>query len=327
VSASGERGVALLTVLLLVAVMTLLLVAVLDDIRFGLRRAGNAQAVAQAQWHALGAEAMAMAQIRRLARRGDGRTTLEGGWNGRPFLFPTGDAGTPPGLVRMRVSDATACFNLNSVVWGAAEQWRRYDPGVHQFRALLRALEVPAHRAEALVDALVDWIDSDQERGGAGAEDTDYGDYRTAGTLLGEASELRAIRGYDADTYARLRPHVCALPVAAVSPVNVNTLDDGDALILGMLTDNAVAPDVARRILATRPPGGWRDPEAFWAHPALVAAGVPEPVRRQVELRTRYFKLQAEVEHEGADVVLGALLEHDPAGGVRLLARRWTPEE
>ena len=67
-----ERGVALLTVLLLVAVMTLLLMAVLDDIRFGLRRAGNAQAVGQAQWHALGTEAMAMAQIRRLARRDAG---------------------------------------------------------------------------------------------------------------------------------------------------------------------------------------------------------------------------------------------------------------
>ncbi len=329
-SAGRERGVALLTVLLLVAVMTLLLVAVLDDIRFGLRRAGNAQAVAQAQWHALGTEAMAMAQIRRLARRDGGRTTLEGGWNGRAFLFPTGD-GPGAGFVRVRIGDGTACFNLNSVVEGAVEQWRRYDGGVQQYLALLQALEVPANRAQALADALVDWIDSDQVRNASGAEDADYagrrGGYRTGGALLSEVSELRAIAGYDAATYARLRPHVCALPAAELSPVNVNTLEEDDAVILSMLTANAVAPEEARRILATRPPQGWRDLEDFRSHPALQAASGSADFMQQVELHTRYFALHSEVEHAGAEVVLSALLEHDAAGGVRLLTRRWTPDE
>lgn len=329
-SGRGERGVALLTVLLLVAVMTLLLVAVLDDIRFGLRRAGNAQAVAQAQWHALGTEAMAMAQIRRLARRDGGRTTLEGGWNGRAFLFPTGD-GPGAGFLRVRIDDGTACFNLNSVVEGAVEQWRRYEPGVQQYLALLQALEVPAHRAQVLADALVDWIDSDQVRSTSGAEDADYagrrGGYRTGGALLSEVSELRAVAGYDATTYARLRPHICALPEAELSPVNVNTLEEDDAVILSMLTGNAVAPEEARRILATRPPQGWQDPEAFRSHPALQAASGSADFMQQVELHTRYFALHSEVEHGGAEVVLSALLERDSAGGVRLLSRRWTPDE
>jgi general secretion pathway protein K len=83
-----QRGAALLTVLLLVAVMGVLLMAMLDDIRFGLRRAGNAQAVGQAQWHALGAEALARSRIQRMTREGNGRTTLAGGWNGRSLVFP-----------------------------------------------------------------------------------------------------------------------------------------------------------------------------------------------------------------------------------------------
>src|SRR3546814_2109829 len=57
----GQKGVALLTVLLLVAVMSVLVMGMLDDIRFGLRRTSNAQAMAQAQWYALGAESLAMA--------------------------------------------------------------------------------------------------------------------------------------------------------------------------------------------------------------------------------------------------------------------------
>ena len=62
-----EEGAALLTVLLLVAVMSALAVAVLDDIRFGLKRTANAETVGQAQWYALGAETVARARLARLA--------------------------------------------------------------------------------------------------------------------------------------------------------------------------------------------------------------------------------------------------------------------
>jgi general secretion pathway protein K len=323
--------VALLTVLLLVAVMTVLVIAVLDDIRFGLRRAGNAQTVAQAQWYALGTEALAQVQILGLAEKGGGRTTLAGDWNKRPFLFPIENGQHGSGMIRARIRDGTACFNLNSVVEGAVEQWRRRTIGVSQYLALLQALEFPQLQATSLADALVDWIDSDQERSPSGAEDAAYAartpGYRTAGALLGEVSELRAIAGYDRDAYARLRPHVCALPIDDLSPVNVNTLGPDDAVILSMLTDNAVTPETAKRILAARPADGWRDDAEFWSQPALVQAAVPNPVLQQVSLRTRYFDLQAEVEYGGAEVVLSALLEHDPAGTVRLVSRRWTAHE
>lgn len=326
-----QRGAALLTVLLLVAVMTVLATAVLDDIRFGLRRAGNAQAMAQAQWYALGAEMLAGVQIRRLAERDGARTTLEGDWNGRPFLFPIGDGEAGSGLIRARISDGTACFNLNSVVEGAGEQWQRRDAGVRQYLALLHALGFAPAQASALADALVDWIDSDQQRSAAGSEDGTYAArtsaYLTSGTLLGEVSELRAIVGYDHVAYARLRPHVCALPDAAPTPVNLNTLQDGDAVILVMLTDNAISAAAARRILAARPRQGWRDHAAFWTQPLLANVPVPADVLQQVALRTRYFQLQAEVEYDGTEAVMSALLEHDPAGPIRLLGRRWTLAE
>ncbi|CEL36082.1 Type II secretion system protein K (fragment) [Xanthomonas citri pv. citri] len=74
-----QRGVALLTVLLLVAVMTLLMAAVLEDLRFGLRRSGNGEAMTQAQWYALGSEAVARQRLQALSERDPLRTTLDGG--------------------------------------------------------------------------------------------------------------------------------------------------------------------------------------------------------------------------------------------------------
>src|SRR5690606_14370500 len=148
------------------AVMSVLVVGVLDDIRFGLRRAGNAQLVGQAQWYALGAESLAAARIADLQRRDGGRVTLQGNWNGRSFVFPIDDAGGVGGAVNARIDDGTTCFNL--VVEGAGEQWQRRVTGVRQFRALLRALDIAPARSAALADALVDWIDSDQQRSESG---------------------------------------------------------------------------------------------------------------------------------------------------------------
>jgi general secretion pathway protein K len=323
----GEQGMALLTVLLLVAVMSVLAVSVLDDIRFGVRRTTNAAEVGQAQWYAVGAEALARNQIRRLAARSPGRTLALGGWNGRVFSVPV-----EGGLIRARMDDGGNCFDLNSVVIGTRENWSRFPEGVAQFRALLTALQVPASQAEAVSDALVDWIDSDtlDDAAYAGGETP----YRTGGALLAEVSELRAVEGVTPQLYARLRPLVCALPrmefpTARLSPINVNTLRSEQAVLLTMLTGGALSPEAAQAWLMRRPVQGWASGTEFLSHPALVDFPSYEPVLKQVGegMRTRFFTLDVVATFGQAEVAMSSLLEQDDAGAVRLAARRWTPDE
>ncbi|PPU77774.1 MULTISPECIES: type II secretion system minor pseudopilin GspK [Xanthomonas] len=320
-----QRGVALLTVLLLVAVMTLLMVAVLDDLRFGLRRSGNGEAMTQAQWYALGSETVARQRLQALARRDPLRTTLEGGWNDQPVSFPLDD-----GMVSVRLRDRGSCFNLNSVVAGAPEQWQRSDDGARQYQALLEALGIAPPQAQALTDALVDWIDSDGQPGAQGAEDDQYLQsavpLRTGATLLAGVSELRAIAGYTPERIALLQPYLCALPEGRLSPVNINTLRLQDAPVLVALTEGRLELPAARRVIAARPAGGWRDPAVFFNTPALLQVAPSNAVLQQVQLRTTYFSLFSEVEHAGAQVMLEALLQQDPAGRVRLVARQWSPD-
>lgn len=320
----AQRGTALLSVLLLAAMMTVLAVAMLDDIRFGLRRAANAQDGAQARRYALGAESLARQRITRL--RAEHAQASQ--WNGVPLVFPIGH-----GLVQARLSDASACFNLNSVVQGAPEQWWRRDTGVRQFVALLQALGFSAAQAQALADTLVDWIDSDGERSPLGAEDATYATgsapYLSSATLLAEPSELRAVRGYDARTYARLRPFVCALPSTELSPVNLNALRAEQAPLLSMLSLGAIPPAEGRRLITARPRGGWDSADAFWSQPQLAetTAALPEDIRAQATVQSRWFALDTRVEHAGAQVVLGSLLHADGSGPPRVLARRWGGEE
>lgn len=322
----GERGMALLIVLVLVAVISTLAVGILEDVRFAIRRTANAEAVGQARWYAMGAETLAEAQLRRLAKIDTARTTLRGGWNGRVFRFPI-----EGGVMQGRVSDGVACFNLNSVVMGAGDQLQARELGVRQFTALLTALRTPQGEAEALAGALADWIDSDDVRETAGAEDEAYArglrPYRTAGALMAEVSELRAVRGVTPELYDRIRLFVCALPTVDLSPINVNTVPEDRAVLISMLTDGAVAPEAAARVLARRPPGGWSNTDAFWAEEGLADAAPGGEAGQQATVRTRFFTLETDVVFADAEVVSSALFEQDAAGDVRLVARRWTRDE
>ena len=322
---SEESGAALLTVLLLVAVMAVIAVGVLDDIRFGVRRTANAGGAGQAQWYALGAEELARVRIARLARATPGRTTLQGGWNGRPFQFPIEN-----GLLSARISDATGCFNLNSVAEARGDRFGRRDVGVRQFVILLAQLGVPESRGQTLADNLADWIDSDDISMG-GSEDPDYARlspaYRTGGVMLAEASELRTIRGFTPDIYERIRPYVCALPTTDLSPVNVNTLAADRGALITMMTLGAIAPEAGTRLLAGRPAEGWATLQDFWNEPILVDQVPAEAVRDQVALRSRFFSLDADVTFAGSHATLNSLLEVDTAGSVKLVARRWTRDE
>ena len=229
------------------------------------------------------------------------------------------------GLIQAQLADASTCFNLNSVAEGAGDLLQRRERGAREFDTLLRELGIPAHRSAALVDALVDWIDSDQVRSSVGAEDRDYHGYGTAGTLLAGPSELRAIAGYDEATYARLRPFVCALPEARPLAININALDPRHAPLLGMLTGGAIDAAAARRVLAARPAGGWQDTADFWSLPAL--SGVAETARGTIGVRGSVFELRAQVSQGDALLEMSALLQVEGSDGARLLARRWSEPE
>lgn len=320
-----RRGMALLTVLLLVAVMAVVAVAMLEDVRFSVRRTTNAETGAQAQWYADAAETVARRRIRRLTALDPERTPLTPDWNGRSFTLPI-EGGTLTATVR----DGQACFNLNSLVEWTGDRLAGRPSGDARLMALGRALEIDAGRMRTITDSLIDWIDTDGAARPFGAEDSAYAGlaepYRTSGVPLAEVSELRAVRGVDAEAYRRLRPHLCALPTDR-SPVNVNTLTPADAPLLVMLTDGRLSLSAARAIIAARPASGWSDPRAFWGQPGLRGMEAGPDADDEVTVRTDYFAVRIDVEYGGAHAVRTALIESRPDGGTRTVIRRWTLED
>ena len=317
----GEDGAALLTVLLLVAVMSVIAAVMLDRIAIATRLAANGQSLGQARLYSVAAETLAMGQIKQLADADPSRTTNQSGWVGREFTLPFEN-----GLARGRVTDGGNCFNLNSVVSGEAGSYRVRQSGVQQFASLMRSLEIDANAAQTIAGSLTDWVDSDQFEQPGGAEDSYYTrldvPYRTPDRLVTDVTELRAIKGVTPDIYRKLRPWVCALPEAVLSPVNINTLTVDQAPLVTMLAPQVLTDERVKRVLAGRAPSGFSGTFAFWQALLPNPDTLPGDITQQPQARTRYFALAMTINLGEAELIERALIDarKNPP---RLVHREW----
>ena len=319
---ASERGVALLTVLLLVSVMAVLSATALERLRIGTRLAANAGAIDQARAYAMAAEGIATGRITSLVEADPARTTLAGGWNGRETELPL-----PGGNATAIVRDGGNCFNLNSVAAGApGEPLAARPAGVMQFVALMAVLGIGEGEARAVAAALSDWVDSDIDVQPGGAEDSTYQGraipYRTGNTLLADPSELRAVAGVTPEIYGKVRPWVCALPVTDLSPIHINTLLPEQAPLLAMLLPGKITIDSARALLLQRPADGYESAYAFWRMSSL-AGMIPGPeIEAQTGVRTRWFALELKVRLGDSEIDEQALIDAGlpPA---KLVRRNW----
>lgn len=320
-----RQGMALLTVLLLVAVMASVAVAILDDVRFSVRRTMNAETGSQAQWYADGAETLARRRLGRLA---------EGEADGpRPPIVGADVTFSLPiegGSLTALIEDGQTCFNLNSIVEWTGDRLEARPAAAADLAILGRSLGLEARRMDIVVDSLIDWIDTDTTPRPQGAEDAAYAGlaepYRTGGVPLAEVSELRTVRGVSQEIYDRLRPHLCALPTDRTT-ININALGARDAPLLVMLAKGRLDLATARTVIASRPASGWTDVDAFWSSPGLQGLGIAPVVRDQTTIRSDYFRVRIDVELGSQHSVRTALIEARPGMEARTVIRRWTAEE
>lgn len=317
-----ERGVALLTVLLLVAVMAVVASTALERVALATRMTGNGGAVDQARAFADAGLAVARLRIGDMTASNPAKITLAGNWLGTPQSVPV-----PGGLATVQVIDGGNCFNLNSVVAGESEAALRARPvAVAQFQALLETLGIDARQAQSAAAGLADWIDSDSVPQPGGAEDETYAQvqrpYRAANRLMVDPSELRAVAGVTPAIYDLARPWVCALPVTDLSPININTLLPDQAPLFAMLLPGQLSIGQARQYLAQRPADGYGSVNMFWTAPSLVGLSPASEVAEQVKMTTGFFGVSVSVNVGQTQLVERALIDarESPA---RLVRRSW----
>lgn len=325
-SRSGERGAALLMTLILVAALSAVAVSASERLTVAARRGANAEARDQALWNLMGAEALARQIIRRDHEADGTKTTRDGLWAQSGVNFPT-DGGRIGGVIQ----DRSNCFNLNSLVVDGGRRGLVANPDAQaELQRLAEALRVGSGEAEQLAAAAADWIDSDEAPLGRGAEDFDYAaldpPYRAANAPFAQVDEVRALAGVSEGVFRALRPLLCAHPTSEPSKLNVNTLRPEDAPLLVAVLDGKLELDAARDLIAERPAGGWSDGASFFLAERLTEIAFDGAVRDRIGVSTRYFELDARVEHRGA-VADGATLFERNGTVLTIVSRRIGGEE
>jgi general secretion pathway protein K len=325
----AETGAALLTVLLLVAILAVIAALALERLTLASRMTRNIVSADQGRAYMLAAEQIAATRIADLLAVNKDRTTLAGDWVGVPQTM-----GVPGGTVTALLRDAGNCFNLNSLVFrgerapgsNAPEPLVARQVAITQFAGLMRLLGIEIGRAEQVAVSVADWIDTDMTPGPGGAEDEHYGGfspaYRTANALIADPSELRMVQAVTPEIYERLRPWVCALPVTDLSPINVNTLLPGQAVLLAMIAPDRLSIEQARQVLARRPPDGYGSLIAFWNQPPLPALGLNDAAKQQLQQKSRWFEIGFSADL-GGDRVEETVLYDAGGVGVRVVRRQW----
>lgn len=305
-----EQGAALINVLVLVGVLAALSTSLFDRLRLARHLDATRAGLEAARGAALAGETMILARLplRVLPQRA--------------FALPT-----PAGPATVALSPGGNCFNLNSVAMGPPGRTLTRPLGTEQLAALLTLLDVPQAEAQRIAAATADWVDVDQQPGAGGAEDPAYAraatPYRTAGTLLAETSEWRAVAGVTPAIFARGAAFLCALPEAELSRPNINSLVPADAPVLAAIAGLPLA--TARDVIAARPAGGWRDVAAFWAQPLLAGRQIAADALRQPGTRDRFVAFRMTTTIDGVTLAQTGLVDAGTAPA-RLLLRRWGDE-
>ena len=304
-----QQGVALITVLLVVAIVTVVSAGIIARQQLSIRSSAN-QLTARQAWHyALGGEALAQAMLLRDLKQAGADPAqavdhLREAWARKMAPYEV-----EQGRISVSIEDLSGRFNLNSLV--VNQQVNQL--ALQRFRRLLLRLEIEPLLAERLID----WLDDNQEvTGSYGAEDNQYlllePPYRAANRPMQDVSELRLLLELSERDYRRLLPHVSALPAATA--LNVNT---ASALLLSTLADS-LSPQAAQQLVQARGAEGYRQLSDFTAQPALAGLGVQAS---GLGVGSQYFAARSEVQLGERRRVLISVLQRGPDGRVQVLQR------
>lgn len=211
----SQRGMALITVLLVLAVITILASQLIQQSRAATKQTSWVIQEAQAWQYAMGAEELAKLKLgdyvrQRNAPHPSGNTDVESTIN---ILSPMPTLPADHGEIQLQIIDRQAKLNIAAI--SESEQVKSV------FQRLLQSVEI----TQPLADSITDWQDPDQRPNGSGQEDSGYlaldTPYRTAGRAMANVSELQAIDGVDAPVYSVLSRYLATLPIT--TRLNINT--------------------------------------------------------------------------------------------------------
>jgi general secretion pathway protein K len=314
-----QRGIALLVAIVMFAIATTVAAAITYNKAMTARRAAATFTFEQALQAGMAAEALAGIVLENNASAQRTQTNQE--W-AQP-VGPLEIEGTGV-WIQAQLEDLQGRFNLNSIVaWN--QQVNDFDVDQHQLAVFQRLLE-DNNIDQRYAELLRDWIDPDIAPASQGGEDTLYlsqnPPYRPPNTFIMHTSELLALPGFGAENYAKLAPHITALP----NDVQVNVCTATGLVLDATRNDPANRTEYSIQDLEVP-----RENDCFpMLQPYLDGVGDPNLkniVASRVTDKSKWFRLRTHIRVGTAEFVLYSVLFREPTDNrVRTVQRSFGSE-
>lgn len=299
---SRKKGVALITVMLIMALATILAVSMTSRQQLNIHRSSNIFNFEQAYQYILGAELWAQQILKRDKKKNDTDSFKDNWALALPSLPIEG------GSMRGQIEDLQARFNINNLVLNGKVQKLE----IERFKRLLRTLELN----EDLAAVVVDWIDANEKVTFSGAEDNDYLNlspaYRAANHAMQDISELILLKDFSFDEYEKLRPFVCVLESG--TEINVNT---ASAEVLSSLVSGLTLLD-AKILVADRDENIYKNIDDFLQQPIFKQTKIK---KEGLSVSSHYFQLNSTVQIDNVHVDFTTVLHRENDEVVMILKR------
>lgn len=292
-----QAGVALITILMLVALATILAAGIAKQQTATAENTAYLMRQNQALLYSKSAEAFFAELLVDDAKNAADVDHLQEIWAQPMPAFPI-DGGMVSGLLQ----DESGKFNLNSLVKSDGET---VNPAAQQwFERLLVRVGLPAELSQAVTD----WQDKNDElTGSMGAENNYYGSlskgYLAANRPFHDVEQLKQVRGFEGANYLLIRDYISAQPDSEAI-VNINT---APAMLLASLDDQLDLVEIDN-LLKQRQANmqHWQQVTEFWdtAPFSEVESSRQSQVNNLLGVRSEYFKAKIEVDFHGRKRIL-----------------------
>ncbi len=239
----AQNGLALISVLLIFAIVAVLAGSMIERQGLDIQRSANLQALQQARAYSNGIEYAVRVGLQLDYENTEDVDHLLEEW-AQERTFPLS-----PGMAYIKIFDAQARFNLNSLhpsASNSAEQLKR-------FKYLLAELGLDESIASNTASFMNEESQSDDDYLSAEVP------YRASYSLFKHPSELLLVNLVDVDSYRLLMPYISTLPITA--QLNVNTASN---IVLSSLS-NDFSIDEANAVISERGEDGFSAVSDFWS--------------------------------------------------------------
>jgi general secretion pathway protein K len=325
---SIPKGVALITVMLIIALIAILATQMTARLQLQMQRTTNIGSNQQAYWYAMGAEAFAKRVLIQSFEADAEVTHLGQVWAQGENTFPV-DFGEITG----EINDLNSCFNLNALkvseddsssgIGNAAKK----SPARTAFEELLIAISIEGvgnFEAEYMADALTDWLDADGSiSSSGGAEDSDYAakefPYLAANNYIASIAELRVIEHFSVDVIEKLKDFACVLPNTNMNKININTIaQDQPEILVAML---GISQNEASQALSSRGEEGFKNIDEFFTLPELSEAKITPERKQLFSVKSEYFNLRTTASFNNSYFALNTIMKVDDKNNISVISR------